>query len=300
MFTIDRRDKRRRTGVVYNPNTRTNLLNKANFVLMNGKITPRQQFMGVNFKDDVQSHSYVNIAQAGYAFDAAASRKVVSNSPQNTANAAASMVNLRQLIAFLALITKNDPKLGALLQAYRRAFATVNTVRMADAATAAPPAQAPSAQAPPAQAPPADLDESSRSLVTQFRNLYPVSTVQEETEVYPAFHVDDLTLQEDDNIGMNDRYKTQLIEAQAEELIIQRVGRLKKPRTHSQLKSLARTRGFEGDDLLGSSLQLARRMATLMHAKGKITPAVSKKVYNELEEAKEEALAQQLMDTSWS
>ena len=138
MFTIDRRDKRRRTGAVYNPNTRTNLLNKANFVLMNGKITPRQQFMGVNFKDDVQNNTYVNIAQAGYAFDAAASRKVVSNSPQNTANAAASMVNLRQLIAFLALITKNDPKLGALLQAYRRAFAKVNTVRMAQASPAAP------------------------------------------------------------------------------------------------------------------------------------------------------------------
>ena len=123
MFSIDRRAKRRRTGVAYTPGRGPTLTNKANFVLMNGKIVDRSQFMGVNFKDDTRNQTFVNIAEAGYASDAIASRGVASDGPINVQAAGQSMVNIRELAGFLGMLVEDDEKVANLLSQYKTLFA---------------------------------------------------------------------------------------------------------------------------------------------------------------------------------
>ena len=128
MFSIDRSAKRRRTGVAYTPGRGPTLTNKANFVLMNGKIVDRSQFMGVNFKDDTRNQTFVNIAEAGYASDAIASRGVSSDGPINVQATGQSMLNIRELAGFLSMLIEDDKKIAKLILQYKSQFAEMYAV----------------------------------------------------------------------------------------------------------------------------------------------------------------------------
>ena len=123
MYQISRRDKRQRTGFEYAPDAHApSLLNKSQYVMMNGKISSRSQYMGLNFKDDSRDTTYVNIAEAGYAFDAVSRSDVVSTAPVNVAAAGRAVINMRQLLTFLSMLFEVDPTLKDLLERYRARF----------------------------------------------------------------------------------------------------------------------------------------------------------------------------------
>jgi hypothetical protein len=123
MYQISRRDKRRRTGFEYAPDVEApSLLNKSQYVMMNGKISSRSQYMGLNFKDDSRDTTYVNIAEAGYAFDAVSRSDVVSTAPVNVAAAGRAVINMRQLLTFLSMLFEVDPTLKDLLERYKARF----------------------------------------------------------------------------------------------------------------------------------------------------------------------------------
>tara|TARA_R110002072_G_scaffold67816_5_gene165887 strand:+ start:6221 stop:7237 length:1017 start_codon:yes stop_codon:yes gene_type:complete len=129
MFRIDRGVKRTRGGLYYNPTQGgPNLVDKANFVLMNGKIVDRSQFKGLNFKDDVRDSTYINIAETGLVNDALSQRGVSSDAPVDTAAAAQSVINMRELLGFISALAQADPKMANLLDEYKKTYNLIYTV----------------------------------------------------------------------------------------------------------------------------------------------------------------------------